>query len=94
MQQVARVDSASLLEFRDAPVIVGRKTDRDAINARIIQHRSKQNRETVINLHARDHIGGTPVSQKLQKALWKLSSSKTNDALSTLPVFRGMKVMI
>ena len=94
LQQVARDNPASLLNFRDAPVIVGRKSIRDAINARIIQHRSKQTGEPVINLYARDYIGGNPVSQKLQKALWKLSSSKTNDALSTLPVFRGMKVMI
>ena len=94
LHQVSREDPASLLAFKEAPVIVGRKNIRDAINARIIQHKSRELGEKVINLYARDHIGGKPVSPTLQKALWTLSASKTQDALSTLPVFRGMKVMI
>ena len=94
LQQVAQENPASLQEFSDAPVIVGRRALRDAINARIIQHKVAEAKETIINLYARDHIEGKPVPPEVQKGLWKFSSSQTEDALSCLPVFRGMRVMI
>ena len=94
LQQVAQDDPASLQEFGDAPVIVGRRTLRDAINARIIQHKVVEAKETIINLYARDQIERKSVPSGVQKGLWKLSSSQTGDALSCLPVFRGMRVMI
>ncbi len=92
--QVAKEEPDSLKNFRDAPIIVGTKALRDALNARIIAHKSNELGVKVTILHAQDKISRVPVSGALQQGLWKLSSSSTDDALGSLPIFPGMKVML
>lgn len=85
---------AELALFKDAPIIVGLKTLRDLLNARIIEHRATQTKQIVYLYHSRDVISKDPVSDVTQETLWMLPSSSVDDAFGRLPLFPGMKVMV
>lgn len=80
--------------FSDAPVIVGTRRLRDAINAKMIRHHSAKNSQVVYTYLAKDFIASEPVKDVLKRKLLSVSSTITEDALGKLPLFEGMKVMI
>lgn len=94
LAQVAEDNPGSLTKFRDAPVIVGTKALRDALNARIIYQKAKEAGQTVETFYAKDKYCRVQVSGDFQKAVWKLPTKTTQDALGMLPMFSGMKVML
>ncbi|KAJ8473925.1 hypothetical protein ONZ51_g7564 [Trametes cubensis] len=94
MEHVFRDSSVTMSDFADAPIIVGSKALRDALNARIIAHKAAEANEEVMIFHSTDKIGKEAVNAEMQRGLWKMSSSATDDYLGHLPMFIGMKVMI
>ncbi|KAJ8473524.1 hypothetical protein ONZ51_g7821 [Trametes cubensis] len=94
MQNVGESDASSFRDFKDAPIIVGNKALRDALNARLIAHRAKECNELVKAFFSKDKIDGILVHGDVQRGLWRLPSKITKDSLGRLPLFRGMRVMI
>ncbi len=92
--EVAKESPESLNEFKDAPIIVGTKTLRDLLNARIIAQKARRLGATVTTVYAEDRVDGHVVTGALRQGLWKVSSTTTNNALGSIPLFVGMKVMI
>ena len=80
--------------FADAPVIVGSKVLRDAINMKRCLHHAASMGETCHLYHARDKINRAPVHPRLREPLWDVPSTKSEDSIGRLPLFPGMKVMI
>lgn len=94
ISRIAANEPSSLLEFRDAPVIVGSREIRDAINAKYISFHAKRLRQEVHIYYARDSMKRTAVSGSLRDRLWRIPSREVHDHLGRLPLFPGMKVMI
>ncbi|KAJ3517880.1 hypothetical protein NMY22_g13870 [Coprinellus aureogranulatus] len=80
--------------FVDAPVIVGSKTIRDALNACLLNaHATRLGARPEIyysrdSIHRQKAIGDSAVY------LWNLAARYTSDSLGQLPLFVGMKVMV
>lgn len=94
ISRLAGIDAVSLGQFRDAPVIVGSRDVRDAVNAKYVAYHSKRLGQSVTLYHAEDRVHRTLVSGGIRELLWSLSSRVTNDSAGRLPLFSGMKVMI
>lgn len=92
--RIVERDPGSLREFRDAPVIVGSREIRDAVNAKYVAFHAKRLTQSVHLYHAVDSVKRTRVSGIARDRLWKMKSRKTNDSLGKLPLFIGMKVMV
>ena len=92
--RVLQRNPEELRQFADAPVIVGSKVLRDAINTRRASHHAAAMNETCHLYHARDKINRAPVHPRLREPLWDVPSTKSEDSLGRIPLFRGMKVMI
>lgn len=94
ISRIADCDPESLAEFRDAPVIVGSREVRDAINAKYVAFHARRLFQAVHVYHSVDTIKRAAVSGALRDKLWKKVSRETNDSLGRLPLFPGMKVMV
>lgn len=94
ISRIVEQDPRSLLEFRDAPVIVGSREVRDAVNAKYVAFHARRLIQAVHVYHASDSIKHTVVSGAVRDKLWKLSSRETHDSLGRLPLFPGMRVMV
>ncbi|OJT07430.1 ATP-dependent DNA helicase PIF1 [Trametes pubescens] len=94
MQHAVRDKPESVSLFDDAPIIVGTKALRDALNTRIITHKARRAGEDVMLFYSKDKIEKKPVEGELSRGLWKLPSNMTEDSLGHLPLFKGMRVMI
>ncbi|KAF5316214.1 hypothetical protein D9619_006531 [Psilocybe cf. subviscida] len=88
------LDIDTLKTFEDAPIIVGNKSTRDVLNAKLIIYHSSRLGKNVNLYHSVDKIRRVPVRAGLQNGLWNLNSSINNDALGRLPLFSGMRVMV
>lgn len=84
----------SLPTFRDAPVIVGSRDIRDAINVKLIAYHAKRLGQAVNVYHSRDFHQRQPVAGTVRERFWGMSSRETRDSLGRLPLFLGMKVMV
>ena len=91
---LARTDPASLAEFSDAPIIVGSRTIRDALNSVLIDQHARLLKQEVFLYCAKDYVRKELVTGQLRQVLWNASSSQTEDSLGRIPIFLGMKVMI
>lgn len=85
---------SNLSRFRDCPIIVVNKRERDAINLRVAQTRARQAGHILRYYIAQDRIGGELTSGRFALDLLRVNSSATKDHLGVLPLFEGMKVMI
>ena len=94
MHLVGMSDPEQLMAFKDAPIIVGRKDIRDAINARRVFHHATELGEKVHLYYSRDYVARKPVSAERQSTLWSLTPGVCDDTCGRLPLFVGMKVMI
>ena len=94
LSRIAYQDRSELHQFRDAPIIVGRKKLRDLLNARMIQHHARRTGQEVHLYHSRDTIAREVPDSAVRRVLWSLPSSTTEDSLGRLPLFSGMKVMV
>ncbi|KAJ3549401.1 hypothetical protein NMY22_g893 [Coprinellus aureogranulatus] len=80
--------------FQDAPVIVGSKIIRDALNACLLVAHAKRLHVDVHLYHATDQVRGKPLSRPLSNRLQSLPTHSSNETLGLLPLFIGMRVMI
>jgi len=87
-------DPEKIRKFHGAPVIVGTRSLRDAINAKLLVRHTLEIRQKVYVYHSTDSSFRRPVAGSLRTRLWDLSSSITGDSLGRLPLFKGMRVMI
>ncbi|EIW86687.1 hypothetical protein CONPUDRAFT_45042 [Coniophora puteana RWD-64-598 SS2] len=87
-------DLLSAHRFRDVPIIVGRKTLRDAINMQKCRALADSLGVPFNWYYSKDRRGRKPLSSDIQKMVWQLDSSSTDDALSKLPLVPNMPVMI
>jgi Helitron helicase-like domain at N-terminus/PIF1-like helicase len=94
LSRLAEDEPDSLQNFNNAPIIVGNRRIRDAINARFISYYAKKARRQVDLYYSKDCISKRPVTAALQEKLWKLSSSASEDVFGRIPLFIGMKVMV
>ncbi|KAF5311241.1 hypothetical protein D9611_013019 [Ephemerocybe angulata] len=94
LSQVSITEPALLALFNEAPVIVGNKETRDALNAAMLSAHASRLNETVHLYYSVDQIKGQRVAYPASRTLWNLPSSATKDAFGILPLFIGMKVMI
>lgn len=94
LSHIAQTKPDDLLNFADAPVIVGTRKIRDAINAHMItQHANKE--RSIVNLYyLKDFVSKQHTRGEVRNQLWKLSSSMTDNVMGRLPLFIGMKVMV
>lgn len=92
--EIAKNDVRSLSKFRDAPVIVGSKDVRDAINVKYVSFHAKRLGQPVYMYHSRDFVRRSLVVGSARDRLWSLSSRETGDSPGRLPLFCGMKVMV
>ncbi len=87
-------DKPSCSRFLNAPVIVGRKAVRDALNRRLLQLHADSIGAHVDVYHAIDKVDGKILRGPARDTVWDLGSTTTRDSLGRLPLFPGMKVMI
>ncbi|VDC00928.1 unnamed protein product [Peniophora sp. CBMAI 1063] len=87
--------SQSLDRFQDAPIIVGDRVTRDALNARLVHTKAIRLGIKPVFLCARDKMSGSkePLSGPLAKAAIRLPPGRV-DIMGCIPYFPGMKVMI
>ncbi len=91
---IQNFDGPTCSRFVDAPVIVGRKSIRDALNRRLLQLHADSIGAHVDVYYAIDKVDGKILRGPARDTVWDLGSSTTRDSLGRLPLFPGMKVMI
>lgn len=94
LARVARTDPIGLRSFYDAPVVVGHRTLRDALNVKMIQFHAKRLGVHPFLYHLADALSGQAPDDATQEVLWDLPSGRCGDMLGKLPLFVGMKVMV
>lgn len=80
--------------FVDAPIIVAEKCVHDAINKRKSLTFRKAVHQEVHQYHSVDTFRKSGLPDLVQRALWNLSTSKTEDSLGLLPLCLGLPVMV
>lgn len=81
-------------KFRDAPIVVTRKSLRDALNESKARQFALNTNQRFILYHARDKVSGKCVRSDQQERLWQLTTTDTSDSLGRLPLIPGMPVMV
>jgi ATP-dependent DNA helicase PIF1 len=94
LSNLAQIDPAALIDFRDAPIIVGNRTIRDALNSVLIDRHARRCGQQVFLYHSKDYVRKEQVKGHFRDRLWNVVSSQTEDSLGRIPIFLGMKVMI
>ena len=87
-------DPKELARFKDAPIIVGSKLLRDALNVKLIAYHARILGQPVEVYYSHDSIRRTRVPLGIQERLWNLPSSVNREAFGKLPLFLGMRVMV
>ena len=93
LSRIKALDPENFEQFKDAPIIVGNKYIRDAINRRLVDRFAGETGQEIHEYHSVDKCGGKAVSPSSQHMLWNMSSSKM-EMQGKLPLVPGMKVMI
>jgi len=81
-------------EFYNAPVIVGSRVLRDAVNARLIEYHVERNNRQVFDYYSKDTFHKRRIPPAAQKLLWDIPSTKHHDTFGCLSIFIGMKVAV
>lgn len=84
----------TLRSLRDAPIIVARKSVRDALNLCKVKSFAKSTNQECHWYHSRDKFHRQSLSGHQQQLMWRVRSSVTNDSIGMLPLVPGMKVMV
>ncbi|KAG1842477.1 hypothetical protein C8R48DRAFT_786108 [Suillus tomentosus] len=80
--------------FRDAPIMVTRKSLRDALNESKAHQFAANTQQRFVLYHARDKVSGKLIRPEQQERLWQLTTMDTHDSLGRLPLIPGMPVMV
>ncbi|KAG1856863.1 hypothetical protein C8R48DRAFT_547860, partial [Suillus tomentosus] len=82
------------VSFRDAPIVVTRKSLRDALNESKARQFVANTQQRFVLYHARDKVSGKLIRPEQQERLWQLTTTDTHDSLGRLPLIPGMPVMV
>jgi hypothetical protein len=91
---VLRSSSDAKRKFKDAPIIVAKRRERDRINAVKVKQYADSIGEEVNEYHSRDSCMRELLEGDVQQRVWNVPSSQTSDALGKLPMVPGMRVMV
>jgi hypothetical protein len=80
--------------FEDAPIIVGRKALRDAVNRKKVHNFAKATHQQVHDYCSRDRHSMVEFVGEDRKRVWNILSTKTSDSLGRIPMVLGMPVML
>jgi hypothetical protein len=83
-----------LSQFKDAPVIVGTKAIRDAINRVKVVEYAQATRQELFEYCSKDRISMVDLSGELRQRAWRIRSSVSKDSMGKIPMVPGMKVMV
>jgi len=84
----------NLSDFHDAPIIVGSKIVRDALNAKMVVYHSERLGQRAEVYYARDSVRQSAAPAGLQEYMWNLPSRVNKESFGKLLLFPGMKVMV
>ena len=93
LQNIAK-HPVELASFSDAPIIVGSKVLRDALNTKLVSYYSRRLNSEICLYHSRDNIKSAAVRQSVRSVLWDIPSTINKESFGRLPLFVGMKVMV
>jgi ATP-dependent exoDNAse (exonuclease V) alpha subunit len=93
-RRLQRLTKSEVERFKDAPIVVTRKSVRDALNSKIVKGFAEKTRQKLHLYHAQDRFQKRRLSDFQQERMWKVRSTFTKDALGQLPLVPGMRVMI
>lgn len=94
IEHLSRESPTTLQSFSDAPFIVTKKIIRDHLNAYRVKEFAGSIGHPFQVFTALDFCNRKPVKGEQRQRLLRLPASKTQDALSLLPLVPGMKVMV
>jgi ATP-dependent DNA helicase PIF1 len=94
LQLLVNNDKSTMDQFKHAPIVVGEKVFRDALNNKIVQSFAKKTGQDLHWYHADDTFHGQPLKNNLRKRMLRSPSNITDDAIGMLPLVPGMRVMI
>jgi hypothetical protein len=83
---VAAADRQKLAEFKGAPIVVARKTLRDAINLQMTKQHSLESKHAMHVYRSRDQYQKQDLTGEHQDRLWRAHLSVTKDNLGLLPL--------
>jgi ATP-dependent DNA helicase PIF1 len=91
---LAKSDPKHVEEFSTAPIVVGERILRDALNDKIVQNFASSTNQQLHWYHADDRYNKAPLQDTLRKRMLRVPSNVTDDAIGMLPLVPGMKVMV
>lgn len=91
---LANKDKSVLQTFKNAPIVVGEKTLRDALNNKVVEGFAKKTNQELHWYQADDTYKKAPLSGNLRTRMLRVRSNVSDDALGMLPLVPGMKVMV
>lgn len=94
LQMLVNKERGVLDTFKDAPIVVGEKTLRDALNNKILEYYAKKTGQEMHLYHADDSYKRGPLTGRLRRRMLRVKSNASDDALGMLPLVPGMKVMV
>ena len=94
LQVLVKNDAKLVEKFKDAPIVVGEKVLRDALNNKIVEGFSIKTSQAMHYYHADDRFCGAPLSNTMRNRILRAPSNMTEDAIGLLPLVPGMKVMV
>lgn len=91
---LAKANPRVIDKFKHAPIVVGEKVLRDALNNKIVEAYAQHTGQELCWYHADDRFHKAPLGNALRKRMLRAKSNITDDAIGMLPLIPGMKVMI
>jgi len=93
--QVLQARNPSALDaFRDAPIIVSEKANRDVLNLRAAKRFASKTQQDLHMYHSRDRYRRSALQGEDRSRMWRVPSRITKDCLGMLPLVPGMRVMV
>jgi hypothetical protein len=94
LRTVMKQDENAREKFKNAPIIVTNRRERDCINIAKARQYANSTGKELNEYHSRDWCRKVRLEGRVQERVWQVPSTRTQDALGKLPLVVGMKVMI
>jgi ATP-dependent DNA helicase PIF1 len=90
LRTLAECDDDDMMErFKDAPILVGEKMVRDAINWEKTRQFASHTKQVIQLYHSSDYHKRNILEEAHRQRAWKINSSKSNDSLGILERMRN-----
>ena len=91
---MAKANPRVIDKFKHAPIVVGEKVLRDALNNEIVEAYAHHAGQELCWYHANNRFHKALLGNALRKRMLRARSNITDDTIGMLPLIPGMKVMI